>query len=141
MTKNIRASSKVGLLFWLVVVSSNIPFTLLFLHLVADNPSSLEWWKWPLAVIIGLLPALLLGLIIQTIWDLVEATLKGFVKLTDYLFMTCLLGVSLCFGWFLWCIPEPWGNNMSMAVLEVVLFPLIGFYFRKRQIKQPEREN
>jgi hypothetical protein len=123
-------SSKVGWPFWILTILTTIPFTILFLHLSPDH-EPLPWWKITMAGIIGLMPAMVLGLIVQTLWAIVVAVAKGNFILVDCFFALLLLAFCAGLTWFnlregvMYSETEIW-------VFFIVLTPLVGFYVRKR---------
>ena len=129
-------SSKVGWPFWITAILTTVPFTILFLHISPDY-KSFPWWKIAMAGIVGLMPAVILGLIVQTLWDIVIAIAKGNFILVDFLFALLLLAFFAGLTWF----------NLREGILDsgkeswiffIVIVPLIGFYVRKRIQRKDE---
>jgi hypothetical protein len=128
--ENPLKSSKVGWPFWIPVILTTIPFTILFLHLSPDY-KSYPWWKTAMAGIVGLVPAMLLGLIIQTLWAIVVAVAKGKFILVDFFFTFLLLAFGA--GLTLFNLRENvLDTNTESLVFFFIIVPLIGFYVRKR---------
>ena len=84
-----------------------------------------------MAGIVGLMPAMVLGLIIQTLWAIVTAVAKGNFILVDCFFALLLLAFCAGLTWFnlregvMYSETEIW-------VFFIVLTPLVGFYVRNR---------
>jgi hypothetical protein len=129
-------SSKVGWPFWIPTILTTIPFTILFLHLFPDH-EPLPWWKITMAGIIGLMPAMVLGLIVQTLCAIVVAAAKGNFILVDCFFAFLLLAFCAGLTWFnlregvVFSETEIW-------VFFIVLTPLVGFYVRRRTKRKIE---
>jgi hypothetical protein len=138
MSKEI-ASSKVGWPFWIPVIIFTIPFTMLFLHLFSDGSSSLRPWWQPLVVLpVGLMPSLLIGLIVQTIWDVSTSAARGKFTIIDAAFCLFLLALCAVFAWVSLKWPNIFSDNFPAHFLWLVLLPLITLYIRKRK-KQDDK--
>jgi hypothetical protein len=135
--ENPMKSSKVGWPFWIPVILTTISFTILFLHLSPDY-KSFPWWKIGMAGIIGLVPAMVLGLIVQTLWAIVVAITKGNFILVDFFFALLLLTFGAGLTWFNLRENILDGNNESL-IFFLIIVPLIGFYVSKR-IKEKNKK-
>jgi hypothetical protein len=131
-----QKSSKVGCPFWIPTILTVVPFTILFLHFVPKDVS-LPWWKIIMAGVIGLMPAMVLGLIVQTLWAIVIAVAKGNFILLDFFFALLLLAFCAGLTWFNFKEGVMLSETEIWVVFIFVLTPLIGFYVRKR-IKQKD---
>jgi hypothetical protein len=123
-------SSKVGWPFWIPVILTTIPFTVFFLHLSPDY-KTFPWWKTAMAGIVGLIPAMVVGLFVQLLWGVVVAIAKGNFILVDFLFALLLLAFGAGLIWI----------NLRENIVESdgeiliyfsIIVPLVGFYIRKR---------
>jgi hypothetical protein len=128
-----RNSSVVGWPFWIPVLLTAIPFTVLFgIWAIQSTHESLSWWLWMLAVPIGLMPAMILGLIVQTVWGICVAVRENRFDLFDALFAVFLL--LLCAGLgFLYWLPELWFEGVMRAYVLLIIAPVLGLYVHRRE--------
>jgi hypothetical protein len=126
-------SPPVGWPFWTPVLLTTIPFTLLFRFFVNSTPHDpIPWWDWIFAIPIGLLPALLLGLIVQTLWSVGVAVKQKRFTPFDGLFALLMLALSAIPGWLYWRIGERFDCTIITTFIYLVIWPLVGIYARKR---------
>jgi hypothetical protein len=130
-------SSKVGWPFWIPTILTTFPFTLLFLHFVSST-ESLSCWKIVMALVIGLAPAMVTGLIVQTVWAIVAAMAKGNFIIMDFFFVLLILAICAGFTWLNMRFDHDSSETQLSLVFWIILFPAIGFYVRKR-IKQRDK--
>ena len=84
-----------------------------------------------MAGIVGLIPAILLGLIVQTLWAIVVAVAKGHFILVDFFFALLLLAFGAGLTWFN-LRENILDANTESLIFFFIIVPLIGFYVRKR---------
>ena len=85
-----------------------------------------------LAVPIGLMPAMILGLIVQTVWGIRIAVRENRFDLFDALFAMFLL--LLCGGLgFLYWLPEQWFEVVMGAYVSLIIAPMVGLYIQRRE--------
>lgn len=113
----------------------------MFFWQFATSSEAQPWWKFFLAIPIGLVPALVLGLIVQTVWDTIKATVQGSVVFRDYLFMLCILAICTGFGWILYIYPDSWRESLPMELFAFILFTVIVLYIRKRYVVAKNQES
>jgi hypothetical protein len=123
-------SSRIGWPFWIPTILATVPFTILFLHSCSDY-KTFPWWKTGMAGVVGLAPAMLLGLIVQTLWAIVVAVAKGNFILVDFFFMLLLLAFGAGLTW-LNLRENIMSSQTEIWLFLIVITPLVGFYVRKR---------
>jgi hypothetical protein len=128
-----RNSPVVGWPFWIPVFLTAIPFTVLFgIWVTQSTHESLSWWLWMLAVPIGLMPAIILGLIVQTVWGIGVAAREGRFDWFDAVFAVLLL--LLCAGLgFLYWLSEQWFEVVIRAYFLLIIVPMVGLYVQRRE--------
>ena len=128
-----RNSSVVGWPFWVPVFLTAISFTVLFgIWVIRSTHEPLSWWLWMLAVPIGLMPAMILGLIVQTGWGIRIAVRENRFDLFDALFAVFLLLLSAGLGFLYW-LPEQWFEGVMRAYALFIIFPMVRFYVYRRE--------
>lgn len=126
-------SSRVGWPFWIPVILTAIPFTVLFGVFATNGPHDpIPWWEWIFAIPIGLTPALLLGLVVQTLWSIGIAAKQKRFTLLDGLFAVFLLALGGILGWICWRNGVPVTDTIIGLYFFLVLLPLVRIYVRKR---------
>src|SRR5260370_41677384 len=96
-------SSPVGWPFWVSVLVTAVPFTILFGFFATRQPHDpIAWWEWALALPLGLMPAMLLGLVVQTVWSICISAAHGVFGLVDGVFALLLLALCSVPGWLYW---------------------------------------
>lgn len=125
-TEQMPKSSRVGRPFWLSVLITVAPFTL-FVFWFGNSVEPQPWWKILLAILIGLAPALVVGLIVQTLWAVIEATIQKRFKRIDYLLMLLVLCLSGIGGIAIWKLPES-QHDTILNLAMFLLFSLVVAY-------------
>ena len=85
-----------------------------------------------MAGIIGLMPAMIVGLIVQLLWDIVVAIAKGNFILIDFFFVLLLLAFGAGLTWFNLRENIADSDRQSEWLFALIISPLIGLYVRKR---------
>jgi len=84
-----------------------------------------------MAGIIGLMPAMILGLTVQTLWAIAVAVAKGNFILVDFFFVLLLLALGGGLAWF--NIRENiLDSEAEQWIYYLIIVSVIGFYIRKR---------
>ena len=126
-------SSRVGWPFWISVFLATIPFTVVFGVWVTRNPHDpISWWEWLFAIPIGLMPAMVLGLVVQTIWSICVAAKQSTFRLLDGVFVLLLLVLCGVAGWMYWLLGDRFEDVVLTLFFFVIIWPLIRIYLRRR---------
>jgi len=126
-------SSRVGWPFWIPVLLTAIPFTVGFGVWATRNPHDpIAWWEWLFAIPIGLMPAMVLGLVVQTIWSCCVAARRREFGLLDGLFALLLLVLCVIPGWLYWRLEDRFEDAGLTFFWLVIICPLIRIYVRRR---------
>lgn len=130
--------SRIGWPFWIPVLLTTIPFTVLFGILVTSSPHDpISWWEWFFAIPIGLLPALVLGLVVQTLWSIGIAAQQKRFRWFDGLFDLVMLTLGAIPGWIYSRASERFQSSMTLyffviLYFSLVIYPLLHIYVRRR---------
>jgi hypothetical protein len=128
-----RNSSVVGWPFWIPVFLTAIPFAALFgIWVIQITHEPLSWWLWMLAVPIGLMPAMILGLIVQTAWSIRIAVRENRFDWFDALFAAFLLLLCAGLGLLYWR-SEQWFEVVMRVYVLLIIFPMVRLYVQRRE--------
>jgi hypothetical protein len=122
----------VGWPFWIPIILTTIPFTVLFaIWATKSTHEQIPWWQWIYAVPIGLMPAMVLGLVVQTIWSIGVAASEGRFDWFDAMFVMFLVLLSAGVGLLYWRF-EQWIEELLLVYIFVIMVPIVRFYVSRR---------
>jgi uncharacterized membrane protein YfcA len=129
-----RRSSTIGWLFWISVFLTVIPFSVLFgAWVVWSTHENIRWWLWVLAIPMGLMPAMIVGLIVEATRSIWIAAQRKRFDWFDAMFVLLLLILCAGIGVLYWRFDERLEPFLRFFTI-LIIVPLMGCYIHKRAL-------